>query len=171
MRYSRRSHVRQKYAQYLIKSKGFPFLHAASVSASLSRVIGYSVLQRNQSLVGRLMHGGGGKAASDSSKSSRPRVHRSYSKLPDRMKKWAVPRYMYAKPTFPPFLSGSGYLVTSEAARCVLEESRRIPFIHLEDVYVTGICAEACGIVRYHHGGFVSRKNWTPPRYRVRKSA
>ncbi len=38
--------------------------------------------------------------------------------------KWLVPSYMYSKKFFPQFLSGSGYLVSKKASRCLLEKSK-----------------------------------------------
>ena len=34
---------------------------------------------------------------------------------------------------------------------------QEISLIHLEDVYLTGLCAEACKIARKHHSGFKPR--------------
>ena len=39
-------------------------------------------------------------------------MHRYREKLEERLKKWAVPEYMYKPSTFPVFLSGSGYVMT-----------------------------------------------------------
>jgi hypothetical protein len=38
-----------------------------------------------------------------------------------------------------------------------LNNFQDIPLIHLEDVYLTGLCAEACKISRKHHSGFKPR--------------
>ena len=65
---------------------------------------------------------------------------------------------MYKHGYFPKFVSGSGYLVSKKAAKCLLNISKSIPIIHLEDVYITGICAHFCKIPREHHKGFRAKR-------------
>jgi len=72
--------------------------------------------------------------------------------------KWLIPTYMYNKKFFPQFLSGSGYLLTREASECLLEKSKTTPIVHLEDVYITGLCAASCHLRREHNKGFKARK-------------
>ena len=38
--------------------------------------------------------------------------------------RWLIPNYMYSKKYFPKYLSGSGYLVTHKASKCLLEKSK-----------------------------------------------
>jgi len=71
--------------------------------------------------------------------------------------KWLIPTYMYNKRFFPQFLSGSGYLVSQTAAACLLLKSKTIPIVHLEDVYITGLCASSCHLRREHDKGFKAR--------------
>jgi len=72
--------------------------------------------------------------------------------------KWLIPTYMYNKKFFPQFLSGSGYLLTRQASECLLQKSKTIPIVHLEDVYITGLCAASCHLRREHNKGFKARK-------------
>ena len=51
-------------------------------------------------------------------------------------------------------LSGSGYVTTRPAAKCLLENALNLPFFHLEDVFLTGFAAENCVISRFHCDGF-----------------
>ena len=37
--------------------------------------------------------------------------------------------------------------------------SQKIAIIHLEDVYITGLCAASCHIRREHHKGFKARRD------------
>ena len=37
---------------------------------------------------------------------------------------------------------------------CLLEQSKTIPLIFLEDAYITGLCAFACGLRRLNNLGF-----------------
>lgn len=87
-----------------------------------------------------------------------PLAHKpTKSNLNGKWLKWLIPTYMYNKRFFPQFLSGSGYLVTKSAATCLLQKSKIIPIVHLEDVYITGLCASSCHLRREHDKGFKAR--------------
>ena len=49
---------------------------------------------------------------------------------------------------------GSGYVTTRPAAKCLFNEAMRLPFLHLEDVFLTGFAAENCAIPRFNTNGF-----------------
>jgi len=68
--------------------------------------------------------------------------------------KWWVPEYLYNGLRYPVKLSGSGYLTTRKAAECLYKESMKLPYFHLEDVFITGFAAENCGVARWHAHGF-----------------
>ena len=70
--------------------------------------------------------------------------------------KWMVPSYLYNKETWPPFEAGPAYLLTRTSAECMLQKSSTIPYLPLEDVYVTGFLAQECGIKRLNHLGFAT---------------
>ena len=93
-----------------------------------------------------------------------PKVHRpTFETINDeKLQKWIVPRYLYRKRLFPQFIAGAGYLVERQNAECILNASQTISFIHLEDVYITGLCALKCHLKRVHHSGFKARKNAAP---------
>ncbi|KAL1465619.1 hypothetical protein WDU94_005173 [Cyamophila willieti] len=76
-----------------------------------------------------------------------PGVYRSPSD------KWYVPRYLYKEDTYPNFLSGPGYIMSYDVATTLYNTSLQLPIFHLEDVFLTGICAEAAGIKRYSIAG------------------
>ena len=90
-----------------------------------------------------------------------PKVHRpTMESLQDeKIRKWIVPRYMYRKRLFPQFIGGSGYLVERQDAECLFSASQTVSIIHLEDVYITGLCALKCHLKRVHHVGFKARKD------------
>ncbi len=97
-----------------------------------------------------------------------PGVHRYYDKMSLRIQKWAVPKYMYKWAHFPTFLSGSGYLIGGqETASCLIEASRDVDLVHLEDVFTTGLCAERCNLTRFNDPGFDYRQK--PPNFRIAK--
>ena len=52
--------------------------------------------------------------------------------------KWVCPKYMYDGKYYPQILSGSGYVMTRSVAKCLYEAALMLPYLHLEDVLVTG---------------------------------
>ena len=42
----------------------------------------------------------------------------------NNFQKWIMPRYMYDKEFYPPFLGGAGYLVSRNVAQCLLRKSK-----------------------------------------------
>lgn len=62
--------------------------------------------------------------------------------------KWYAPDYMYSDKFYPRFLNGYFYVMTSDTANALYEESFQIPIFHLEDVFITGIVANKLGIER-----------------------
>lgn len=60
--------------------------------------------------------------------------------------KWYMPSYMYPYKVYPYYLSGVGYLMSLQVALRLYEEAFSIPIIHMEDVYITGLCARRAGI-------------------------
>ena len=59
--------------------------------------------------------------------------------------KWGVPTYMYNGKEAPAMMSGSGYILSHDAAICAYKESLKLPFFHLEDVHVNGFAGQNCG--------------------------
>ena len=45
---------------------------------------------------------------------------------------------MYDGKYYPNILSGSGYVMTRSVAKCLYKASLMLPYLHLEDVLVTG---------------------------------
>lgn len=57
-------------------------------------------------------------------------------------------RNQYSESTYPPFVTGPSYLVSRSAVDLILPEALEHPFIHLEDVFITGIVAERTDVPR-----------------------
>ena len=68
--------------------------------------------------------------------------------------KWIVPRYMYNGFKYPNYLSGSGYVLSRPSADCIFGKAKRMPYFHLEDIFITGFAREECHIQPRHHPGF-----------------
>lgn len=56
-----------------------------------------------------------------------------------RGSKWYVSREEYPGKTYPPFCSGTGYVLSSDVASQIYNISESVPFIKLEDVFI-GLC-------------------------------
>lgn len=53
--------------------------------------------------------------------------------------KWYTPMYMYSGNIYPAYLSGTGYIMSMDAAEKLYKTSLKTPLFHLEDVYLTGM--------------------------------
>ncbi|KAJ7428104.1 Beta-1,3-galactosyltransferase 5 [Willisornis vidua] len=58
-----------------------------------------------------------------------------------RWSKWYVSREEYPGKTYPPFCSGTGYVLSSDVASQIYNVSESVAFIKLEDVFI-GLCLE-----------------------------
>lgn len=68
----------------------------------------------------------------------------------DATSKWYTPYYLYKQDQYPPYLSGTAYLLSLSVVRKLYEQALETPYFHLEDVYITGICASKRKIKRIH---------------------
>ncbi|XP_014362624.2 uncharacterized protein LOC106714171 isoform X1 [Papilio machaon] len=59
----------------------------------------------------------------------------------DTKSKWYSPRYMYSGRVYPRYLSGTGYVLSAPAARALYAAALTTTYFHLEDIYITGMCA------------------------------
>ena len=59
----------------------------------------------------------------------------------DPASKWYLPPTFYPLNIFPSFLSGTGYLLTGSLVPALYSCALSTPFINLEDVFLTGLCA------------------------------
>lgn len=49
-----------------------------------------------------------------------------------------VPPYVFSEKMYPDYLSGTGYVMSTDIVSDLLRMTERTPFFHLEDIYVTG---------------------------------
>ncbi|XP_072045646.1 beta-1,3-galactosyltransferase 1-like [Amphiura filiformis] len=67
------------------------------------------------------------------------------------IKKWYVPKSVYPHPTYPPYVNGPSYLVSSNLVNHLVSISEHIPYIPIEDVYV-GMLMKTIGVrPTYNH--------------------
>ncbi|XP_015610487.1 beta-1,3-galactosyltransferase 1 isoform X2 [Cephus cinctus] len=74
--------------------------------------------------------------------------------IQDPKNKWYTPKYMYAERTYPNYLSGTGYVMSLDVAGKLYQAALSTPLLHLEDVYVTGVCAQKAKLRPVNHPGF-----------------
>ncbi|CAH0599976.1 unnamed protein product [Chrysodeixis includens] len=59
----------------------------------------------------------------------------------DSHNKWYSPRYMFGGRVYPRYLSGTGYALAAPVARALYAAALRTNYFHLEDIFITGMCA------------------------------
>ncbi|XP_066962723.1 beta-1,3-galactosyltransferase 2-like isoform X2 [Macrobrachium rosenbergii] len=67
---------------------------------------------------------------------------------PHRQHKWGVSMEEYPEPVYPPFVLGPAYVVGGSAVGRLLKYAPHVPLLWLEDVYTTGLVAQAAQIRR-----------------------
>ncbi|VDO24718.1 unnamed protein product [Brugia timori] len=85
--------------------------------------------------------------------SFRGKVSRGYPRLFLSSLLWYVPYEMYPKLCYPPFVQGSGLIITREAAQRILDGICSFPLFNLDDVFM-GILARCLSINMEHYDGF-----------------
>ncbi|XP_069687568.1 beta-1,3-galactosyltransferase 1-like isoform X2 [Periplaneta americana] len=83
--------------------------------------------------------------------------------IADTQNKWYAPHYMYSGRVYPNYLSGTGYVMSRDVVPRLYQAALKTPLFHLEDVYLTGLCAHAAGIRPRHHPAFSYAKRKLDP--------
>ncbi|XP_030251586.1 beta-1,3-galactosyltransferase 2-like [Sparus aurata] len=81
-------------------------------------------------------------------------VARHAAVLRDYNSKWFLPVSAFSESTYPPYALGLGYVFSLDLAKKILEASKHVKAIYIEDVYV-GLCMRYLGIAHTDppHGG------------------
>ena len=79
-----------------------------------------------------------------------------------RKGKWALGLSEYPFHYFPPYESGSGYLISADLLRPLRNASDFVPYIFIDDVYVTGILGRVVGARHVTRPGFAYWTNRAP---------
>ncbi|KAI0210723.1 Beta-1,3-galactosyltransferase 1 [Lamellibrachia satsuma] len=72
----------------------------------------------------------------------------------DREGKWKVDERLYPSKTYPRYCSGCAYLLTLSMAARLFNASHRVPLLPIEDVYITGLLANAVGTACVDNAAF-----------------
>uniref|UniRef100_A0A1I7VJY2 Hexosyltransferase n=1 Tax=Loa loa TaxID=7209 RepID=A0A1I7VJY2_LOALO len=81
------------------------------------------------------------------------KVSRGYPRLFLSSLIWYIPYEMYPKLCYPPFVQGSGFIVTRKAAQRIVDGICSFPRFNLDDVFM-GILARCLSINMKHSNGF-----------------
>lgn len=75
--------------------------------------------------------------------------------------KWFVPDVVFPGRVYPPYLSGTGYVISRDTVSVLYQTALNTPFFYLEDIFITGVCAGRVGIKPVNNEGFkfYKRKN------------
>lgn len=79
-----------------------------------------------------------------------------------RTGKWAVDKVQYPFTYYPPYESGSGYAISADLVRPLLETSEYVPHLFVDDVYVTGILGKILNVNHVRQDGFAYWTSKTP---------
>ncbi|XP_017040744.1 beta-1,3-galactosyltransferase 1 [Drosophila ficusphila] len=82
--------------------------------------------------------------------------------ITNKLNKWYMPSYMFRGKVYPPYLCGSGYLTSIDVVPRLYKASLGTKMVLLEDLFVTGLCAEKAGIKRNNHPLFRSSYPYPP---------
>ncbi|XP_013407745.1 beta-1,3-galactosyltransferase 5 [Lingula anatina] len=73
--------------------------------------------------------------------------------------KWYVPRSIFPGNSYPPFVAGWAYVMPGHLLIPLYNATRTLPFLHLEDIFITGLCGGKLGARHRGHPGFQARLN------------
>ena len=93
---------------------------------------------------------------SNLSKKHKQQIYKSRTSKDGKfVSKWITPRYMYNGDRFPNYLNGPGYVLSRPSAECIFEKAQKMPYFHLEDIFITGFARDACHISPWDHSRFI----------------
>ncbi|XP_076356294.1 beta-1,3-galactosyltransferase 1-like isoform X1 [Tachypleus tridentatus] len=81
----------------------------------------------------------------------------------DRRSKWYIPDSFFTANVYPDYLSGTGYVFSTDIVPSLYETALDTPFFYLEDIFITGICASKMKLSRENHDGFKFYKRENNP--------
>lgn len=73
------------------------------------------------------------------------------SPVADVSNKWYMPYYMYPENIYPHYLSGSSYLMSGDVVPRLYNAALNTSLLYLEDVFITGVCADLIHLRRRHN--------------------
>lgn len=81
----------------------------------------------------------------------------------DKTSKWYTPVEKYNETRYPTYVSGSAYIISGDAVSDLYNVSSHNDLFWLEDVFITGMCAEMAGVKHLYNGKFGYKKRLLSP--------
>ncbi|CAN7989064.1 unnamed protein product, partial [Ixodes hexagonus] len=96
--------------------------------------------------------------------------YRYTGSLPHRRNtsKWYVPESVFPLEKYPDFVAGPSYLMTGDSAPLLAEFCVTVPYLYLEDVFLTGLVAEKARVRRLSDNGLCNYRKVLIPCIRPR---
>jgi len=103
-------------------------------------------------------------------KNSEPRlilgnISRGWKPVRNPESKYLITEAQYPGENYPDFATGPSYLVSKQAVMEIIPLAMEQRYIHLEDVFLTGVVAESLGISRNNVEQFKNNANRVPARF------
>ena len=92
-------------------------------------------------------------------------ISRGWKPVRNPRSKYLITEAQYGKEKYPDFATGPSYLVTSRAMTEMISVALEQKYIHLEDVFLTGVVAELLGITRVHVVQFKNNASRIPVQF------
>jgi len=92
-------------------------------------------------------------------------ISRGWKPVRNPQSKYLITEAQYPGENYPDFATGPSYLVSNSAVIEIIPVAMEEKYIHLEDVFLTGVVAESLGIIRYNNEQFKNNANRVPARF------
>lgn len=92
-------------------------------------------------------------------------ISRAWKPVRNPQSKYYISESQYNATLYPDFATGPSYLVSRSAMDSISEAALDSPYIHLEDVFLTGVVAQGVGVERRHSGEFRNNANRIPAQF------
>ena len=92
-------------------------------------------------------------------------ISRGWKPVRNPQSKYLITEAQYPGENYPDFATGPSYLVSKSAVMEIIPVAMEEKYIHLEDVFLTGVVAERLGISRYNNEQFKNNANRVPARF------
>jgi len=92
-------------------------------------------------------------------------ISRGWKPVRNPQSKYLITEAQYPGENYPDFATGPSYLVSSQAVLDIVPAAMEQKYIHLEDVFLTGVVADNLGISRSNVEEFKNNANRVPARF------
>ena len=92
-------------------------------------------------------------------------ISRGWKPVRNPQSKYLITEAQYPGENYPDFATGPSYLVSIQAVQDIVPAVMEQKYIHLEDVFLTGVVAEHLGIARKNVDEFKNNANRVPARF------